>query len=499
MNKIFNLPPEQLLYSPMVGVYPAKLNLHTPYIKNLAKIFFKILDESKIEYYVFAGSSIGLLRNNKSIPWVDDYDIIIFDKDLNKLEKLLTVFESNLFKTRRIEVRNNFQNRGKSGLPLPMLAGFVIGTPRYQVNGMKTSFFQVDIFLSKVDTNNIVRNNGGWGLYHRKNVEISLVRPPKYHMFDDTKLPFFNNHVKDIEKEYGDVINTSIIHILHGREKVVIHKHWKDSYQDFYDIENKAIDNTKNLISFNNDLEETPELEFLTDTQIQNDNYIEIMKYVCQNYCKLKNKLMKFYNYSNIKFIYDIRFFFPDLKFELNIKSFVNFDSIRFFLDEIDFINIYDKNTFSKIENYFKLITIIKKPEIKLLGETSNEKNLIIENKIQTVDYSMLVNRKNNAIPTKTQPIVKVKLIDDQPEKVEEQVQTVKANKKVNLNKNINLVRGYMAPPIIHPEASKLEEQPVKPPTTRYIASAGTMLKIPPKKEEMQPAQVVKPIKIKKI
>ena len=189
MNKIFNLPRDQLLYSPMIGVYPAKLNLHTPYIKNLAKIFFKILEESKIEYYVFAGSSIGLLRNGKSIPWVDDYDIIIFEKDLPKLEKLMKVFENNYFKTRRVEIRNNFLNRSKTGMPVPILAGFVIGTPRYQINGVKTSFFQVDIFLSKVD-NNIIRNVGGWGLYHRKNIEMSLVKPPKYHNFDDTNLPF---------------------------------------------------------------------------------------------------------------------------------------------------------------------------------------------------------------------------------------------------------------------------------------------------------------------
>ncbi len=84
MNEIFNDISNNLLYSPMIGIYPSKLNLYTPFINDIAKIFFKILNNSKIEYYVFAGSAIGLLRNCQSIPWVDDYDIIIFEKDIPK-------------------------------------------------------------------------------------------------------------------------------------------------------------------------------------------------------------------------------------------------------------------------------------------------------------------------------------------------------------------------------------------------------------------------------
>ena len=490
MNKIFNLPPEQLLYSPMIGVYPAKLNLHTPYIKNIAKIFFKILDESKIEYYLFAGSSIGLLRNGKSIPWVDDYDIIIFDKDLAKLEKVLKVFENNYFKTRRVEIRNNFQHRAKNGMPLPVLAGYVVGTPRYQINGMKTSFFQCDIFLSKSE-NNIIRNVGGWGLYHRKNIDMSLIRPPKYHNFDDTNIPFFNNHVKDIEKEYGDVINTSIIHILHGREKIVINKHWEQSYKDFYDIQNKAIENTKKLINYQS-LENTNEIEFLSDINIHHDDYLAMMNYITQNYHKATNKILKLYNYTNVKFILDIKFFYPDIQVELHVKSFINFDSIRFFLNEIALINVYEKNTFSKIDIFLRSMILIHRPDLKLLSETNLDKNLIIDNRIHTVDYSMLVNRKNNVINTKTQPVLMVRLQEDKPEKQEE---GVKSNKKLT-NKNIHLIKNYVAH--VQTESPKLEDIQINQTITKPIHKSNGILKIPPKKEEV-PVPTVKPIKIKKI
>jgi len=76
----------------MIGIYPSKVNIYTQFINNIAQIFFKILEDSKIEYYVFAGSAIGLIRNGKSIPWVDDYDIIIFEKDMKQIDNILTIF-----------------------------------------------------------------------------------------------------------------------------------------------------------------------------------------------------------------------------------------------------------------------------------------------------------------------------------------------------------------------------------------------------------------------
>ena len=95
MEKIFDTTSSNILYSPLNGMYPSKINLFTDFIHNTAKIFFKIMKNSKIKYYVFAGSSIGLLRNGKSIPWVDDYDILIFIDDFN--DSVLNVLKTNGF------------------------------------------------------------------------------------------------------------------------------------------------------------------------------------------------------------------------------------------------------------------------------------------------------------------------------------------------------------------------------------------------------------------
>jgi len=63
----------------------------------MAKIYFSILNKSKFEYYIFAGSAIGLVRDGKNIPWVDDYDIIIFKKNLKLFKKkIITSFTKKM-------------------------------------------------------------------------------------------------------------------------------------------------------------------------------------------------------------------------------------------------------------------------------------------------------------------------------------------------------------------------------------------------------------------
>ena len=215
------------------------------------------------------------------------------------------------------------------------------------------------------------------------------------------------------------------------------------------------------------------------------------MKYICQNYHKSKNKILKLYNYTNIKFIMDIKYLFPDIKIEFNVKSFINFDSIRFFLDEISLINVYEKTTHSKIDIFLRSITLLNKPELKLLSETNLDKNLIIENKIHTVDYSMIINKNNNVLNTKTQPIVKVQIRYNTIDKQEEP-HCIKSNKK--LSTNINIVKNFTIP-IQNQELIKLEDVQIKSP----IQKSNGIFKISPKKEEVHTIQTIKQIKIKKI
>lgn len=53
-----------------------------------------ILLENNIAYWVTGGSLIGALRHRGIVPWDDDGDICIMRKDVNKLRKLVPLFES---------------------------------------------------------------------------------------------------------------------------------------------------------------------------------------------------------------------------------------------------------------------------------------------------------------------------------------------------------------------------------------------------------------------
>ncbi len=396
MNDLFLDNSSNLLYSPMIGIYPTKVNIYTDFINKIAKVFFKILDNNNLEYYVFAGSAIGLIRNGKSIPWVDDYDIIVFEKDLDKLKLILKILEHNLFKVKQIDKNTN------------TICGYCISSPRYKINKTKTSFFQVDIFLSKIE-NNILKNTNGWGLYDIKNINMSLVKPPRYEKFDNMILPFFNNYENDISIEYGDIINNCVIHVLHGRKKIKINEHWKKVYNDFYNYENIAIENTKILIN-NYKLKEfdVSQDKYLTDLSISNDNYFELLKHINSNLAKVPEKKIILYNSINTKYIVDIKFF-HDIKVEIAISNVNTLNNIRFFLEFIDGIIVANKNHYIECEKFLNNLVIINKPYLIIYPDFNSylSKTNIIEEENYLINIGEPI-IQNNSIKKFTYNIQKI-------------------------------------------------------------------------------------------
>jgi hypothetical protein len=57
----------------------------------LLKELIKILDDNNIQYYICGGLLLGLFRHNNSfIPWDDDIDICVFEKDKTKIIDLIS-------------------------------------------------------------------------------------------------------------------------------------------------------------------------------------------------------------------------------------------------------------------------------------------------------------------------------------------------------------------------------------------------------------------------
>ena len=439
MDKIFKVEKSKLLYSPLNGIYPSKINLFTEFIENIAKIFFKIMEKSKIKYYVFAGSSIGLLRNSKSIPWVDDYDILIFTKDFKPI--ILDMLKSNGF---LIDKHNG---------------GYQIYSKKFVINNYISSFFQCDIFISYTNENNIVKNIARWGRYDKSNINIKLVDPPIYKHYDNMLLPFFNNYKKDVEIEYGNIYNNINIHISHGRQIINIKKSWKEVYDNFNTYKNIAINNTKTLLNvpLNNDsikLINDDSIKLINDDNNYNfDNiddiddigytdYIDIMNYIAKNY---NNNLLilNIYNVNNIKFILDIKYYFPKIIIYFYIKTnTINIiNKIRFFINYIDCISVNNVIIKKNINDIFNDIIILNKPLI-IINE--NIDLSLIETKIfkdiEIIKTNLKKGMNNSCVKILQQILINKKyIINDNILTNIFGIKTENAVKKFQKDNNINI------------------------------------------------------------
>ena len=99
-------------YLPTVGMTNCKLNEHNELKRDHATIFFRILDRHNVPYAVFAGSSIGLLRNGRTIPWSDGYSVVVLNSDITLLFDIFPILRKNGFKI--VKNINKFTNEYKN-------------------------------------------------------------------------------------------------------------------------------------------------------------------------------------------------------------------------------------------------------------------------------------------------------------------------------------------------------------------------------------------------
>lgn len=281
-------------------------NVNVPVYRNFthlyAKIFFSILNKFNLDYYVFAGTSIGYFRNMKNIPWVDDYDIIIFEDEMDKFKNIVV------------------PELIKYGFRCFNPTHTVIECGHHVLSKFGQKYFQCDIFYTKVDDNNIIKNLNKWGLYNCKNININIVKPKQYLTIDgDLTLPFFNDFKEDIKLEYGDVINNCVFHVNHCSTNKIT-KHFKLVYDDFNLIKQTIIDNTNKLFNnheyINNKTLNNYNLFFTNNKSNLFDKTIFFLKYI--NNEKIKNLYITDENF--LLFCVDVKFYFKDI----NIYFYIN-------------------------------------------------------------------------------------------------------------------------------------------------------------------------------
>lgn len=343
---------ENIYYLPSRGITGLKIKTYNELIHGYAKIFFGILDMFQLEYFVFAGTSVGYVRNQKNIPWVDDYDIMIFEKDIHFLKETI--------------------------LPYLVEMGFLcngaifddeINGGYHVVSNEITNFFLCDIFFSKIDENNNIKNLSGWGLYHLKNVPYEYIMPPTKRMIDDLYLPFFNKIDEDVFLEYGDVINNCVIQVDHGQSNIKIAGHFLKVYENFDGLKNFAIQNTKNVIRINKNLvsEKNKKLVLTSDTDIftgaldafNTIDIFELLKICADNISEIYILDQKYLQYC-----IDVKFYFSEIKiyyYDINDILIKNI----FYLNYVDIVKFKNNDAIKNFEKYTNLF--FNKPEFKTI------------------------------------------------------------------------------------------------------------------------------------
>ena len=370
-------------YLPTVGITNLKLCEPNEVIADQATIFFRILDAFKIPYALFAGSSIGLLRSGKTLPFVDDYDIIIFNKHVPLLSNAAPVLKKHGFKmVQSVHPHTKQKTNGGCTVYSSVIQRFYKNVNDNNDNndnsrdnnyaeegecGVKKSHFQCDIFFSYFDGGGFLRNNASWGLYHGKNIHMKEVVPFQRRIFDGISLPFFKNVASEVYKCYGDVERCIVE--SHNFNMRAIYRSWKTVHAEFERIKHCAKDNTVKAISQNQNRHGNDDegdvagfgknvLNILDNAFSKNS--LDVLRDIHEN------KTRMIYSFSMdfiIRHAACIKYYFPTVQIEY--FSYSRDSQVIMFLNYVDVLHVYN----AAIRDFYNdpYITYLKKPRIDII------------------------------------------------------------------------------------------------------------------------------------
>jgi phosphorylcholine metabolism protein LicD len=155
----------------------------------------KILTDHNIKYFVEGGSLLGAVRHNGLIPWDDDIDLGIFDKDF---EKIIPLFEKNLYDD-QMQIKLQRTNRDMIKIFVSDLwyknteTGQIIGTPTIDI--FKYTKSNDKIKLASLKDRQRFKN-----CYYLK----SELLPLKKYNFEYITVMAANNPIPFLKRYYGD-------------------------------------------------------------------------------------------------------------------------------------------------------------------------------------------------------------------------------------------------------------------------------------------------------
>jgi hypothetical protein len=234
------------IYTSIAGITNAVFPQYTDASRHIYDQLLKIFNKFDLEYYLFAGSIVGYVRNKEMPKWMDDLDIIVFDDQKPLFEQKIVPYLRecgfNTFVPRKWEKGGyhilSLQIGNTRNLTIPFSRDLSVAVP----------WAQVDVFFTSVDENRFIRNLSGWGLYHHKDIPVEWVKPGIMIDIEGLTVRVFSEYEKDIKKEYGDVFNNVVV-ASHGKKIFKLNSvSWGEVEKEFEDICSREVQELPLLI-----------------------------------------------------------------------------------------------------------------------------------------------------------------------------------------------------------------------------------------------------------
>lgn len=200
---------ERGIFTYAAGYSHARFDQYTALARHVHEQMLGLLDHCGIEYFLFAGSMVGYVRNRSMPYWMDDLDIIIFDDQIQAYEEVaLPLFAECGF---NCFYQDHLKGGGYHMLSMQQGESRRLTIPLTDTKRVSVPWAQIDVFYTVVDANGIVRNPANWGIYHTRDIPLDWVKPGRIVDIDGLKARVFQEYEADIRKEYGDVCNHVVV------------------------------------------------------------------------------------------------------------------------------------------------------------------------------------------------------------------------------------------------------------------------------------------------
>ncbi|MDP6578703.1 MAG: LicD family protein [Candidatus Marinimicrobia bacterium] len=150
----------------------------------------EIFEQCSIKYCLTAGTLLGIVREERLLPWDTDLDLRIFRPDVKKLPRAMwrIRFAGYLARIRRQEFIDPPLKKGEKRIvKIFQKAGF-----------LKKGKVTMDCFIATRQDNDYVWSCGGPKLYTKKSVPA--------HFYDETKVITFRNKDYTVPKDVEDYL-----------------------------------------------------------------------------------------------------------------------------------------------------------------------------------------------------------------------------------------------------------------------------------------------------